>query len=84
MSRMISPLYTRHVEDLDVDELCELLDISTDDILERFADRIIELGIEKSSVTPNDYDDDDDIGITFESIDDLTFGEDWTEMDDDE
>jgi hypothetical protein len=78
----VSPLYTRYVEDMDVDELCSLLSISPEDIIERFSDRILELGIEKSSVTPNDWDDDDyEIGV---SLDDLTFGEDWTEMDDDE
>lgn len=82
MSRSVSPLYTRYVEDMDVDELCSLLSISPEDIIERFSDRILELGIEKSSVTPNDWDDDDcEIGV---SLDDLTFGEDWTEMDDDE
>lgn len=78
----VSPLYTRYVEDMDVDELCSLLSISPEDIIERFSDRILELGIEKSSVTPNDWDDDDyEIGV---SLDDLTFGEDWTEMDDDD
>lgn len=82
VNRTVSPLYTRYVEDMDVDELCSLLSISPEDIIERFSDRILELGIEKSSVTPNDWDDDDyDIGV---SLDDLTFGEDWTEMDDDE
>ena len=83
MSRSVSPLYTRYVEDMDVDELCSLLSISPEDIIERFSDRILELGIEKSSVTPNDWDDDDDYEIGV-SLDDLTFGEDWTEMDDDE
>lgn len=78
----VSPLYTRYVEDMDVDELCSLLSISPEDIIERFSDRILELGIEKSSVTPNDWDDDDyEIEV---SLDDLTFGEDWTEMDDDD
>ena len=77
----VSPLYTRYVEDMDVDELCSLLSISPEDIIERFSDRILELGIEKSSVTPNDLDDDDyEIEV---SLDDLTFGEDWTEIDDD-
>jgi len=82
MSKVVAPLYTRSVEDMDVDELCDLLSITPDDILERFSDRIYELGIEKSAVTPNDWDDDDqEINI---SIDDLTFGDDWTEMDDDD
>jgi hypothetical protein len=82
VNKTVSPLYTRYVEDMDVDELCSLLSISPEDIIERFSDKILELGIEKSSVTPNDWDDDDyEIDV---SLDDLTFGEDWTEMDDDD
>jgi hypothetical protein len=82
MTNVVAPLYTRSVEDMEVDELCELLSISSDDILERFSDRVYELGIEKSSVTPNDWDDEDDYEVGV-SLDDLTFGEDWTEIDDD-
>lgn len=66
MKGVIAPLYIRSIDDMDVAELCDLLDISLDDIKERFNDRLIELGLDKSYIE-HDTDDDDgrEIGIDF-------------------
>jgi hypothetical protein len=67
MKGVIAPLYVRSIDEMDVAEICELLEISTDDIKERFSDKLTELGLDKSHVEYYD-DDGDDTEIT---IDDL-------------
>lgn len=85
MKGVIAPLYVRSVDDMDIAELCELLDITSDDIKERFSDKITEMGLEKSHVEYDTEDDDREVGLDlYDTLDENNEGyydEDYDEDD---
>lgn len=48
MAPLIPELFMRSLEDLDIEDLCQLLEITHEDIIRRFRDKIYEKGLDSS------------------------------------
>ena len=80
----VPDLYARRLETMDIAELCEFLEITTDDLLELFSDRVYDKGVDNDTCLtyddsdPDEYVDVDDAvsGIEERDFDDLEFDDD--------
>ena len=79
MSRLVAPLFIQRIQEMDAEELINELNLTPDDIRERFADRIQELGEEN---TWGSWDDDEVDDEDFEDFDDWVADLDEEELDD--